>query len=449
MYRLLLILAFCLLQTSLFAQKHIVSGPMLGYTEYRSSKVWVEVSKEVEKIYIVWWATQDPTAQTNAIKYDGLLHQNNNTITFQLANLKPNTHYSYQIITQIDNDRKAKTGVFSTLQQTNYNTPKDFNFITGSCAYFNQPLYDNTDQPYGGDSSIFLTMGNTTADFMLWLGDNWYYRPVDYFSKSGLWYRAQYVRSQPVMQELLKKMPQYAIWDDHDFGPNNSGSSYIYKPESRNVFKSYWANPSYGEHEEGIYTQLVYSDVSFFLLDDRTWRSADNMLDSINHKPNPEKEMFGKTQLQWLKNALLQNQYAPFKIIVTGSQMLNTYSPYDCFYHYPKEFQELMTFIDRHHIEGVLFLTGDRHRSEIIKMERENAYTLYDITVSPLTSKTYKAGGKEKDIPTRVLKIESKQNFANISVNGTKGDRTLHIDYIGLRGDKLAAWEINEQELKN
>ena len=100
-------------------------------------------------------------------------------------------------------------------------------------------------------------------------------------------------------------MPQYAIWDDHDFGPNDAGRNYIFKNESRAIFNDYWLNPTSGENKEGIYTMMNYGDVDFFLLDDRFFRSDVNLADTINNIVNEDKAYFGKLQLNWLKNSLL------------------------------------------------------------------------------------------------------------------------------------------------
>ena len=220
---------------------------------------------------------------------------------------------------------------------------------------------------------------------MLWLGDNWYTREVDYYSNWGLWYRAQHDRRSPVLQNLLKAMPHYATWDDHDYGPNNIGGNYILKEESKKVFDTYWANPSSGQGSEGIYTMFTYGDADIFLCDDRWWRSADETKDSINGIPNPDKRMLGAKQLQWLKNSLLHST-ATFKIIVVGSQVLNPRSTKDKLLAFPVDYYELTNFLLDNKINGVLFFSGDRHHSEVIKVDRPGTYPLYDVTVSSLTA---------------------------------------------------------------
>jgi alkaline phosphatase D len=301
--------------------------------------------------------------------------------------------------------------------------------------------------PYGGDYSIFETMGNTPADMMLWLGDNWYTREADYYSEWGLYYRPSHDRQNPQLQKFLKAMPHYAIWDDHDYGPNDGDKSYVLAETSRNVFKKYWSNPGYGDGQKGIYTKLTLADADFFMMDDRTWRSNDNMKDSIEGQPNMEKRMWGYQQMDWLKNALLQSN-ANFKIIVTGSQTLNPVSPFDCLQSYPAEYQELMAFLNIEKINGVLFLTGDRHHTEVIKLNREGSYPLYDITVSPLTSGTHTFGDAEKNNPYRIIGIDQKQNFAKATITGPLNDRKLRFNFMGVKGENLGEWSVYAQELR-
>ena len=290
-------------------------------------------------------------------------------------------------------------------------------------------------------------MAREKADFMLWLGDAWYTREVDYNSEWGLWNRASRDRSLAILQPFWKAMPHYGIWDDHDYGPNNSSKSYILKETSRDVFRAYFPNPSAGENGQGIYTMVSHHDVDLFLTDGRWWRSEDRERDSVNGQPNPNKRMLGVQQMEWLKNSLLYSN-APFKIIAMGSQVLNDVSPYDKWTDFPVERQELLGFIRAYKINGVLFMTGDRHHSEVIKMDRLGTYTLYDITVSPLTSGTHKFDGPEAKNPLRVFGLDQKNNYGRIRVSGPRGARKLAVDFLGTKGESLGSWQIGEADLK-
>ncbi len=425
------------------------SGPMLGQEDFRSVKIWMEPASTAKTVALRYWKKEDKKqAQVKNIRsfVSPDRPEEFNPVQVEIGGLEPGTTYQYSIL--INGKEAGYQGEFSTRELWQWRKPApDFSFLTGSCNYFNEPAYDRPGKPYGMDSSIFETMARDKANFMLWLGDNWYTREVDYSSDWGLWYRASRERSMPVLQPFLKAMPHYAIWDDHDYGPNDQGLSYHLKNTSREVFKNYWANPSYGNGKEGIYTKLSYSDVDFFLLDNRSWRTEDDMPATLNGQPNPDKRMLGAEQLSWLKNALVLSQ-ASFKIIVLGSQVLNPVSPFDKLLDFPADYNELTGFIQERKISGILFLTGDRHHSEIIRVNRVNNYPLYDITVSPLTSGTHEFGPAEKQNPFRVFGLDQKQNYGRISVKGNRGNRTLSVDFVGLKGENLGNWQINENELK-
>jgi alkaline phosphatase D len=442
------LIASLLFVTGLHAQvsRDIISGPMLGQVEYRNATIWMQAVTGA-KPQVKYWKKADKKNLRTALSATSpdAEKQGHNVIYFQLNELEVNTVYQYQVYSGAS---AGPAGEFVTKDLWQWRKPvPEFSFLTGSCSYMNQPQYDRPGKPYGGDSSIYETMAKENASFMLWLGDNWYTREVDYFSSAGLWYRASRDRSRPVLQPFLKKMPHYAIWDDHDFGPNDMGREYALKEDSRKVFSAFWANPSYGENGMGIYTRISYGDVDIFMLDDRTWRSSDRLADSVDGKPNPLKKMFGDQQMEWLKNAMA-GSIATFKIIATGSQVLNPRSPFDCFRKFPVEYHDLMQFIKTQKITGVLFLTGDRHHSEVIRVDGLTDYPLYDITVSPLTAGTHVFGRDEQNNPFRVAGVDQKQNYGRVSLTGKPKDRKLTVTFIGVKGEDLGEWSVHEKELQ-
>ena len=462
-----MILKFLLLTNLFFfsifeIRAQVVSGPMLGQVEYRDAKVWIEVTQSVKSVSLQYKKKGEVRIKT--ILFKGALGNEFNPLQITIGGLEFNTTYEYQFI--IDGKPSSAKGEFTTKDLWPYRKPvPDFSFLTGSCAYFNEPAYDRlyTDLvrldrpavPYGRDSSIFETMAKEKSSFMLWLGDTWYTRDVDYYSEWGLWYRAHHDRAQPVLQNFLKAMPHYSMWDDHDYGPNDIGKNYILKEASRKVFTNYFCNPSYGENGQGIYSMITWADVDIFITDDRWWRSTDRMKDSVEvpeglpgRKPNPEKRMLGKEQMEWLKNSLLYS-FATFKIIAVGSQVLNPVSPFDVWWKFPAEYDDLMNFIKEYKINGVVFLTGDRHHSEIIKVSRPGYYPLYDITVSALTSTGYPFSATEKNNPYRVIGFDQKQNYAKFFFSGKRGERKMTVQYFGLKGENLGEWSVTEKELRN
>ncbi|HYF31964.1 MAG TPA: alkaline phosphatase D family protein [Chitinophagaceae bacterium] len=445
-----------------------ISGPMQGTVELRTARIWCEVSSETDKVTITYRKANTTAGKT--LTYRGKLGESFNPITFELTGLDFNTTYTYEIEARANHQLFKKSGQFTTtdLWQYRKNFP-DFTFLAGSCSYFNEPKVDRNfveiinprtpATPYGGDSSIFATMAKEKANFTLWLGDNWYYREVDFGSAWGLNYRASRDRAHAVLQDLWKAMPHYAIWDDHDYGPNNADKSYILKDAAREIFKNYWPNPSFGENGQGIYTKLSYSDVDFFLMDDRWFRTNDFMSSTVSSSSrdtgraaattaNPDKRMWGAAQMEWLKNAL-KGSLATFKIIVTGSQALNPISTSDCLQDYPIEFNDLMSFLVREKINGVLFFTGDRHHSEVMKYDRNGTYTLYDVTSSPLTSGVGRVRDREATNPARIPgTLVEAQNYTRVSVTGGPRERVLKVEFLGIKGEKLAEWSVRAGDLR-
>lgn len=443
-----LTLAILLVSCSLFAQKPLISGPMLGYVEHFEALVWAEVSPKVKKAEIKYWETGSlNTAVTQ--RYEGILQKPFNPIKFVLVGLKMNQKYDYQLVLDGKNVVLPYATSFITKELWEYRKPApDFTFLTGSCSYVNDSTFDRAGKPYGSDYEVFDVMGKTPASFCIWLGDNTYTREVDYSSRYGMNYRYSHTRKLPQMQQLWASMSHYAIWDDHDYGPNNANKSFRFKEYSRELFQNYWGNPSFGQKNEGIYTMQRYGDCEFFMLDDRYFRSDDAILDSLNGKPNPTKRMLGEQQMEWIKNYLVTSE-ATFKFVCLGSQVLNDVTPFDAFRHFPIEYQELIDFIAIQKIKGVIFLSGDCHHSIVVKKERAGTYPLYDVVTSAFSSGIYKLSKEEKAKLNYVKEsLVEEHNFARVNISGAKGERKVKFEFVNKEGLVKGEFSVGEKDLK-
>ncbi|MGH8604205.1 MAG: alkaline phosphatase D family protein, partial [Gammaproteobacteria bacterium] len=80
---------------------------------------------------------------------------------------------------------------------------------------------------------------------------------------------------------------------------------------------------------------------------------------------DPSRTLLGHRQKAALKTTLLHSQ-AKFKLILNEVPIQQFYaSPYDRWEGYGAERNEILSFIRDHHIEGVIFLTGDTHANLI------------------------------------------------------------------------------------
>ena len=311
-----IILITILLFNSNTEAKKLKAGPMLGHIALKGANIWVQ-SPEKGQIAIFYWPKEQNKQKT---KVEATVNTElGNIHTFNLTGLEPDTTYQYTIEINGKKEKKELPYQFTTQTLWQWRTdPPDFSVMAGSCNFINEPIYDRPGTPYGsGHEAMFSQIASEDAEVMLWIGDNWYYREVDFDAEQNLLHRVMRDRSRSYLQPIYQKFANYATWDDHDFGPNNSGSEFIYKEQALNIFKNYWANPSYGMPEQaGVFSKVSYNDIEFFMMDNRYNKSHENFPDG------PDKVFYGQEQLTWLKNSLMAS-YAPFKIIVGGGQMLN------------------------------------------------------------------------------------------------------------------------------
>lgn len=419
------------------------SGPMLGYSEMTETVIWLQ-TRAAANAQIRFWKKGD----AKNIRLSKIVKTNEDSdfiARLKIANLDFGTKYDFAVYL---NDVKTKFDyqpTFQTQPHWRWRTePPTFKFAFGSCAFINEEKFDRPGKPYGSGFEIFPAIARQKPDFMVWLGDNLYYREPDWLTETAMRHRNAKNRELPALRELLGTTHHYAIWDDHDYGANDSDWTFRGKTESLKIFKDYWANPSYGTEEtKGVFGRFEWGDVEFFLLDDRYHRSPNDL------PAAPDKVMFGEAQMKWLRESLTSSR-ATFKIIAGGNQMLNPILSYEAWGEFPNEQKKFLDFLRDAQIEGVMFLSGDRHLTELIKRDDLGTYPLYDYTSSPLTSGNAKPSDKEKDNPARVsgTLVTDIKNFGTIEVSGTAKDRKLTLKAIDLNGKELWKHEIRANELK-
>ncbi|MEO0339443.1 MAG: alkaline phosphatase D family protein [Bacteroidota bacterium] len=441
-YKHFLVLVLCVLHLAVSAQKSLLqSGPMLGYSEMKEVLLWVQ-TKEAATVHFAYW----PQGQTDNIAYTGKKQTSKNQafVAKLIADqVEPGQRYDYDLYI---NDQKIELDYPTTFQtQTLWQwrtDPPDFTIALGSCLYINEPKYDRPGTPYGGEYEILESIHKMRPDAMLWLGDNTYLREVDWFSKTGIQHRYTHSRSVKEMQALLASTHHYAIWDDHDFGPNNSDRSFFHKDKTKAAFELFWGNPSYGlpqlsEPNQGITSYFQWGDIDFFLLDNRYYRNS-------NYLKVGKKTMLGEEQLDWLLNALAKSQ-APFKMVAIGGQVLNTSKTDETYInHFEEERAYLLRRIREEGIKNVVFLDGDRHHTELSQESLARDQMIYDLTVSPLTSGTGR--NVEKDNTNRVNgTLINQRNFGLLAFSGPQRERKMKITIYDGKGAELWTRTIESQ----
>jgi alkaline phosphatase D len=451
-----LVLACCiaLVAASPCAAAGLVAGPMAGHGDAASILIWFQ-GDAAAQARIEYWP-DGAAARRRLSAAVPLTPEQDFTAQVPLTGLAPGTRYRYRVLLDGREAKLPHLPAFRTeglwqWQRHSFlaaqgHVPQDFKVAFGACSYFNDAPNDRSLKPvgpYGGEHGIFDRIAAQQPDIMLWLGDSTYLREADYGHPEGIARRFARDRAQPELQALLRTGRHYAIWDDHDFGPNDANASFTYKDKSLEVFKRYWANGAWGQPETpGVFRVVSYQDADFFLTDGRYHRDADAA------QGMPHKAMLGAAQMRWLKNALLAST-ANFKIIVSGTQVLrNVPARIEGWSNFPEERREFLDWLADNRVAGVLFLSGDRHHTVLSRQVRENAYPLHDFTCSPLTAGVHgPLRGEDMSLADEGT-LTVKRNFCTLEFGGSWVERRLTMRAFDAAGSEQWKREIGVRDLR-
>ncbi len=411
---------------------NLQNGPMLGCVDMREALIWVQ-TKTSARVSLEYWENAKP--EKKYYSSDAISRKENGFAVKCIADqVLPGIEYNYRV---------RINGVAVTLPYpTTFKTqplwrwrsdPPAFSVATGSCAYINEERFDRPGKPYGSNYQIFTSIHQQKPDLMLWLGDNVYYREPDWNTRTGMVHRYTHDRATPELQPLLASTAHYAIWDDHDFGPNDADGTFVHKEMAWEVFRDFWGNPAFGVNgQKGCTAMFDYVDIDFFLLDNRYFRTP-NYCEIC-----PDRSLLGKEQLDWFLAALAGSR-APFKVVAIGGQVITTSPNHETAFHFfPAERDTILNFFERENIKGVIFLTGDRHFTELSALKNKAGHWVYDLTTSPLTSGPYSdALAKETNAHRVEGTATTQHNFSVLRFSGPRTSRILEIKNYDSNGKEL------------
>lgn len=210
----------------------------------------------------LWSAPQEATEETNRI------------VAFAVGELVPDTDYFYAVEVDGELDR-VRSGRFSTPPDEAFS----FTVGLGACART------------GSNGAVFDTIRELNPFLFLALGDT-HYGNIETNDRGAFRSVLDSTLSEPAQSALYRSVPTAYVWDDHDFGGDDSDGSSASAPAAQASYREY--APSYElEDEDGaIYHAFTIGRVRFIVIDARSARDGDTML--------------GAAQLEWLKRELLE-----------------------------------------------------------------------------------------------------------------------------------------------
>ena len=427
------------LPASATGSPRLTCAPLAGHFSDTTVRLWLQASAPCGAT-IAFWPAQAPEGE--ARKHEILLTDARDCSAIaDLAGLSPATRYRYTILL----DRKP-TGLLRQFHTAPApaSAPAPFRVYLGSCAY-TEAMSPNGN-PYGDEFHIFDSIASQIqADalphFMLWLGDNLYFRPkgkflaeADFDSVERMAARYREVREKAMFQNLFAATHHYAIWDDHDYGPNDSDQTFRFKADALRLFQQYWPNPAMGSRDlPGTWTSFVHQDAEFLFLDDRYNR------DSEKAPASDDKAMFGPAQIEWLKASLTRSK-ATFKLVCNGSQLLSEdeNGHHSGWHNYRAERDQFLAWLAREKVSGLLFLSGDRHNTQVFRLKQEGAQVTYEFSCSPLTSRLSRLSRKDRANPRFVAELAVEQrNYGTLEFAGTGATRRIVASCFSSGGKQL------------
>lgn len=253
-------------------------------------------------------------------------------------------------------------------------------------------------------------------EYLLLIGDNVY---VDKKSSGKsmsvtpeiMWERYADVRLRlPIFFEQ-KLIPTHAVWDDHDFG-------------SKEVFDAFYAQ-SLAEDAwtpgPGVSGLLSIGDFNLYFLDGRSFRAKSS-----------DGKQLGIDQENWLLSKLKEQPGPSF--IIKGDQFFGGYHGGDSFEgSHPKDFTLFAGELARIDTPFI-FLSGDRHMSEIMQFPRGLfKKPSFEITSSPIHNDMTPTPDAVN--PWRVVANKTHPNFVLIKNTAKDNHWFLDVESIGINGE--------------
>ena len=98
----------------------------------------------------------------------------------------------------------------------------------------------------------------------------------------------------------------------------------------------------------------------------------------------------------------------------------------------------------------MLFLSGDRHFSQLLRIERPSIYPIYEFTSSPLTAGVFRdLPAEERENPEVVQgTIVTERSFGMLRFSGARNDRAVTLEAYASDGRLLWQRRLAAAELR-
>jgi alkaline phosphatase D len=289
-------------------------------------------------------------------------------------------------------------------------------------------------------------------DLFIYLGDNMYANTYDP-RKLQQFYHTMYGR--PEFCRLKNAVPLLATWDDHDYANNDEDKDNPIKVQSQQIFCDFWGEPanSVRRTREGIYMSYLYGTqpgkkLQVILLDTRYFldnRRLNNGCGKNDYCPitKPSATVLGDAQWLWLEQQL--SVPADLRIIASSIPFGTEYNGWETWANFPLQQEKLVNLIKSTGANGVVFISGDVHYSELSAYTTASTgYTLYDFTSSGINREWRAIEPNMYRVPG--VPATYNQSFGFFEVDWT--NRTLKMSAFGASNNVLFSHTASLNDLR-
>ncbi|MFB6232086.1 MAG: alkaline phosphatase [Salinibacter sp.] len=266
---------------------------------------------------------------------------NRNVRHFRLTDLAPRTtyHYALSINGRIDTTRSGQFQTFA-------DRPFSFRVALGACART------------GSNHPVFGAIRKAQPDLFLHMGDM-HYEDIDETTPGPFRTAYRTVHASPRQSALFRSTALAYVWDDHDYGPNNSSRQAPGQRVAQQVYREYVPHYDLARDDttQPIYQAFTIGRVRFLLTDLRSARTP-------NETPDSLKTMMGTEQKAWFKEQLARakDRYPVVAWVSSVPWIGDDASAEDRWAGFAAERRELATYIDSIGVaDQLVVLSGDAH----------------------------------------------------------------------------------------
>ena len=239
---------------------------------------------------------------------------------------------------------------------------------------------------------------------------------------SKIWQRHMQTRDRLKAFKKFELIPVFATWDDHDFGVGDGNSQFRYKEESRKIFELFFPmeeEVNFLDRGPGLSRSVKIAGQQFLFLDNRSFR--------VDSKDPKKQTHFGVEQTAWIMKKV--KSFKGVSWLLSGDQFFGGYQPFESYQgSHKQDFKKFLNQLKKLK-RKVLFGSGDRHLTELIRVPRSFlGYESYEFTSSPVHSTVY-PGALERDKNVhRINGVDGKWNYMILKTSLKRGGLGIKIE---------------------